>query len=75
MTLPRHLIGFAEALRTEGVAIGSRGFLRRALEGGADPIANVDVDALRPLPADAAGSSAGGGGWFSLSRLRRMGVG
>ena len=60
---------------TEGVAIGSRGFLRRALEGGADPIANVDVDALRPLPADAAGSSAGGGGWFSLSRLRRMGVG
>jgi putative transposase len=54
---------------TEGVAIGSRGFLRRALESDTAP--NVDVEALRPVPAEGGGS----GVWFSLSRLRRMGVG
>ncbi|MCK5920643.1 MAG: hypothetical protein KAG66_06860, partial [Methylococcales bacterium] len=53
---------------TEGVAFGSAGFLRRVLEDG------VDVDDLKPLPLSLPGEG-GSEPWFSLSRMRRMGVG
>jgi REP element-mobilizing transposase RayT len=56
---------------SEGVAIGSAGFLMRVLEEG------IDVDDLKPLPLSLAGEEADGKSatWFSLSRLRRRGVG
>jgi putative transposase len=57
---------------TEGGALGSESFLRRVLGTGADRIK------LRTLPvggAKASRSAKGAPGWFSLSRLKKFGVG
>lgn len=61
---------------SEGVALGSRSFLRKALEheqalGQGDSGATV----VRPFPAGGDGDGNGGGAWFTLSRLRQRGIG
>ena len=62
------LVGCRVRWFSEGVAIGSEAFLRRVVEEGAEG------ERIRPLPVGG-GSGEQAGPWFSLSRLRRQGVG
>jgi REP element-mobilizing transposase RayT len=54
---------------TEGAALGSESFLRRALQEAGDDLK------LCPLPIVGKEGAKTGTGWFSLCRLRRAGVG